>query len=141
MPESKVLMLSTYPEKQFAVRCLASGAHGYLTKESAPEELVIAIRRIAQGRRYVSTAIAEILAADVGSTSGGMPHEDLTDREFQVLCLLGEGRTVSQIAEILSLSLSTVNTHRAHILEKMKLDTTSQLIRYAVDNHLVDKSK
>lgn len=140
MPQARVLILSTYPEKQYAVRCLASGAHGYLTKESAPEELITAIRKVAQGRKYVSASIAELLATDLGVGSSRLPHEELTDREFQVLCLLGEGKTVSQIAQLLSLSLSTINTHRAHILQKMNMETTAQLIRYAVDNHLVGTS-
>jgi two-component system, NarL family, invasion response regulator UvrY len=139
MPTMHVLMLSTYPEKQYAVRCLANGARGYLTKESAPDELVSAIRKVAQGRKYVSASIAELLAEDVGALTDRLPHETLTDREFQVLCLLGAGKTVSQISEILSLSLSTINTHRSHILQKMKMGATAQLVRYAVDNGLIDR--
>jgi two-component system, NarL family, invasion response regulator UvrY len=138
MPDTHVLILSTYPEKQYAVRCLANGARGYLTKESAPEELITAIRKVAQGKKYVSASIAELLAEDIGAGIDKLPHETLTDREFQVLCLLGAGKTVSQISDILSLSLSTVNTHRSHILQKMRMDTTAQLVRYTVDNGLVD---
>ncbi|HTY37795.1 MAG TPA: response regulator transcription factor [Bacteroidota bacterium] len=139
LPDTRVLVLSTYSEKQYAVRCLGSGARGYLTKDSAPEELVIAIRRVSQGRKYVSAEIAQLLAEDVGAASDRLPHEELTDREFQVLCLFGQGKTVSQIADVLSLSLSTINTHRSHILEKMRMETTAQLIRYAVDHGLADQ--
>lgn len=140
-PQTRVLILTTYPEKQYAVRCIRSGASGYLTKDSAPEELITAIRKIAQGRKYVGAALGELLAGELDASSDTLPHEDLSDREFQVLCLIGQGKTVSQVAEILSLSLSTINTHRAHILEKMHMDTTAQLIRYAVDNNLVDMPK
>jgi two-component system, NarL family, invasion response regulator UvrY len=139
MPHAKVLILSTFSEKQYAVRCLKAGAHGYLTKRSAPEELLIAIRTVAQGRKYVSASIAELLVETVGASTGWSPHEELTEREFQILCLLGEGKTVSQIARLLSLGLSTISTHRSHILGKMKLETTAQVIRYAVDNDLVDR--
>lgn len=140
-PQIRVLILTTYPEKQYAVRCLRGGAYGYLTKDSAPEELITAIRKIAQGRKYVGVSLGEILATEIDTLSNRLPHEDLSDREFQVLCLIGQGKTVSQVAEILSLSLSTINTHRAHILEKMHMGTTAQLIRYVVDNNLVDQPK
>ena len=140
-PQIRVLILTTYPEKQYAIRCLRGGAYGYLTKESAPEELITAIRRIAQGRKYVGAALGELLATEVDGFSNRLPHEELSDREFQVLCLLGQGKTVSQIADILSLSLSTINTYRAHILEKMHMKTTAQLIRYVVDNNLAESPK
>ena len=140
-PQIRVLVLTTYPEKQYAVRCLRGGASGYLTKDSAPEELITAIRKIAQGRKYVGVALGELLATELDGFSDRLPHEELSDREFQVLCLIGQGKTVSQVADILSLSLSTINTHRAHILEKMHMKTTAQLIRYAVDNNLADLPK
>lgn len=138
LPRVHVLILSAFPEKQYAVRCLKSGAHGYLTKKSASAELITAIRKIMRGDKYVSASLADLLVSDVGSHASRLPHEVLSDREFQVLCLLGQGKTVSQIAEILSLSLSTINTHRTHILEKMKMESTAQLIRYVLDNDLAD---
>ncbi|MGA9405883.1 MAG: response regulator transcription factor [Bacteroidota bacterium] len=138
MPHVRILILSSYPEKQYAVRCLKNGAQGYLTKESASEELLSAIRKIMRGGKYVSASLADLLVSEIGSGGSHMPHEILSDREFQVLCLLGEGKTVSQIASILSLSLSTINTYRSHILEKMNLENTAQIIRYVVDNNLSD---
>jgi len=138
LPQTSVLILSTFPEKQYAIRCFANGARGYLTKKSASEELLRAIRKIRGGGKYVSETMAELLAGEIGSDVRQLPHEKLSDREFQVLCLLGQGRTLSEVAEILSLSLSTINTYRAHILEKMKLETTAQLIRYVLDNNLVE---
>jgi DNA-binding NarL/FixJ family response regulator len=141
MPAIHVLMLSAFPEKQYAVRCLANGARGYLTKQSAPDELIRAVRKVMQGGKYVSTSMADLLAADIGSDTTRLPHEQLSDREFQVLCLLGQGKTVSEIADNLSLSVSTINTHRAHILEKMNLESTAELIRYVVDNNLQESSQ
>jgi two-component system, NarL family, invasion response regulator UvrY len=138
LPRIRVLILSAFPERQYAVRCLKSGAQGYLTKKSASAELITAIRKIMRGKKYVSASLADLLASEVGTDTGRLPHEGLSDREFQVLCLLGQGKTVSQIAEVLSLSLSTINTHRTHILEKMKMESTAQLIRYALDNNLTD---
>lgn len=140
MPHIHVLILSAFPEKQYAVRCLANGAKGYLTKQSATEELMRAVRKVMRGGKYVSASMADLLAAEIGTDAGRLPHELLSDREFQVLCLLGQGKTVSQIADTLSLSLSTINTHRAHILEKMKMETTAQIIRYVVDNNLQEPS-
>jgi DNA-binding NarL/FixJ family response regulator len=139
MPEVKVLVLSGYPEKDYAVRCLRAGAMGYLTKESAPEELNAAIRKIVRGRKYVSASLADMLATELNVSDKRLPHEELSDREFQVLCLLGQGKTVSQIAELLSLSPPTVSTYRARILEKMKMEKTAQLIHYAVSNGLADR--
>jgi len=141
MPAIHVLMLSAFPEKQYAVRCLANGARGYLTKQSAPDELIRAVRKVMQGGKYVSASMADLLAADIGSDTTRLPHEQLSDREFQVLCLLGQGKTVSEIADNLSLSVSTINTHRAHILEKMNLESTAELIRYVVDNNLQESSQ
>ncbi len=131
-------MLSAFSERQYAVRCLKNGARGYLTKKSAPSELIAAIRKVMSGRKYVSASLAELLASEVDLDTDRLPHEGLSDREFQVLCLIGQGNTVSQIAGILSLSISTVNTYRAHILEKMNMETSAQLIRYVLDNNLAD---
>jgi len=137
MPDVKVLVLSAYPDKQYAVRCLKSGAKGYVTKSTAPEEIKTAVKKVMAGRNYISTSIADLLASQIGAGIAQAPHERLSERQFQILCLLGQGKTVSQIAESLSLSISTVGTHRAHILEKMGMKTNAQLIRYVVDNNLV----
>jgi two-component system, NarL family, invasion response regulator UvrY len=134
---TRVLMLSTYPEKQYAIRCIKAGAWGYVTKNSAAEELVIAIRKVAEGKKYVSEKLGEILATDIGTRST-MPHERLSPREYEVLCLIGSGKTLSEIAESLSLSVSTVSTHRMHVLSKMRCQTTPQLVRYAIEHHLVE---
>ena len=141
LPHVKVLMLSTYPEKQYAIRCLKGGAWGYLTKESASEELVAAIRKVAEGKKYVSGQLGEILASDVGAKKDLLPHEKLTAREFEILRLIGQGKTLTEIADFLSLSLSTISTHRSHILAKMRCHSTAQLIRYAVDVGLIDPAK
>jgi DNA-binding NarL/FixJ family response regulator len=138
MPEVKVLVLSAYPDRQYAIRCLKDGAQGYVTKKTAAEEIMVAVRKVMRGGKYVSDSLADLLAAQFNLSTVRMPHEELSDREFQVLCLLGQGKTVSQIAEILSLSLSTISTHRAHILEKMKMRTTAQLVRYVLDNNLIN---
>jgi DNA-binding NarL/FixJ family response regulator len=137
MPDVRVLILSTYSEKQYAVRCLKSGAWGYLTKSSSSAELIEAIRTIMQGKKYVGASLAQLLASEIDASRIALPHEVLSDREFQILCLFGQGKTVSQIAEILSLSVSTVGTHRAHILEKMHMKSTIELVKYAFDHELV----
>jgi DNA-binding NarL/FixJ family response regulator len=138
-PELPVLILSSHPEDQFAVRMLQAGASGYLNKETAPEELVVAVRRVLQGRKYVSENLAEQLAAALDSgTPGRPPHEALSHREFQVLRLIGAGKTVSEIATALHLSVKTVSTYRARILEKMNMKTNAELTVYVVRNGLVD---
>ncbi|HSP06032.1 MAG TPA: response regulator transcription factor [Acidobacteriota bacterium] len=137
-PRLPVLILSMHPEDRFAVRALKAGAAGYVTKESAVEELVKAIRKVVQGRKYVSPALAEKLAFDLETDTGKAPHENLSDREYQVLCLIAVGKSVREIAGELFLSISTVNTYRARILEKMNMKTDAELIRYAVQNQLVD---
>lgn len=137
-PDLKVLILSMYPEDRFAVRALKAGANGYVTKESANTELIKAIRKVMQGRKYVSESLAEKLAFGLESDSGRPPHEKLSDREFQVLCLLGSGSGINAIASRLSLSVSTVNTYRSRILEKMDMKTNMELIHYCVKNNLVD---
>ncbi len=133
-----VLILSMYPEKQYAVRALKAGAAGYLTKESAPDELVTAIRKVAQGGKYVTQSLAEKLAAEVGREVEKEPHETLSDREYQVTCLLAAGKTVTEIAAELSLSVKTASTYRARILEKLGLRNTAEIIRYALERELVE---
>lgn len=137
-PSLPVLILSMHPEEQLGKRMLRAGASGYMNKESAPEDLIKAVRKVLAGGRYVSPALAEKLAFDLDEDSGRLGHEMLSDREFEVLRMFGLGKTVTQIAEELHLSVPTVSTHRAHILEKMNMTTTAELVRYAVRNHLVD---
>lgn len=137
MPNLPVLMLSVYPEDQLAVRALKAGAAGYLTKESAPAELVGAIRKVVGGGRYVSAAMAEKLARDV-SGAGQAPHEKLSDREYQILRMIVRGRTVTEIADELALSVKTISTYRARMMEKLNVKTTADLVRYALAEHLVD---
>ncbi|HTS00456.1 MAG TPA: response regulator transcription factor [Bacteroidota bacterium] len=138
MPDLPVLVLSTFPERQYAVRCLRSGARGYLTKSSAADELLGAVRKILDGGKYISAPLADLLASELSAGNAGMPHERLSDREFQVLCMLGRGQSIAQVAAALSISVSTVHTHRAHVLEKMHLETTAQLVHYVIDNHLAE---
>ncbi len=137
-PQIAVLVLSIHPEEQYAVRALQAGASGYLTKDTAPDELAAAIRKVAEGGRYVSAALAEKLAFDPGSDIKTAPHEALSKREFQVLCLIGSGKTVTETASLLHLSTKTVSTYRRHILEKMGMQSNADLIRYAIENRLVD---
>lgn len=136
--ELPVLILTVHPEDQYAVRALKAGASGYITKESAPEVLVDAVRRAAAGGRYVSPTLAEKLALHLDGARRCEPHEALSDREFQVFRLLAGGRTVGQIAEELSLSVKTVSTYRARVLGKMGLRTNAELTQYAFRNNLVD---
>jgi two-component system, NarL family, invasion response regulator UvrY len=134
-----VLILSMYPEEQYALRALKAGASGYLTKESAPEELLEAIRRITEGGKYISSSIAERLA-DALLTKGSKtdnPHELLSDREYQVLCMIGAGKTVTEIGEELSLSVKTIATYRSRIIEKTGLKNNSEIIRYVVRKNLI----
>jgi two-component system invasion response regulator UvrY len=137
-PKLPVLFLSMYPEEQYARRALKSGAAGYLTKDSIPEELKEAVRRILAGGRYVSAALAEKLAFDLRRGTDTPLHELLSDREFQVLRMIASGKTVKQIADEISLSVKTVSTYRARILEKTGMKTTTELIRYAFQAQLVD---
>ena len=137
-PKLPILLLSMHPEGQFARRALKSGAAGYLTKESVPEELKEAVRRVQAGGRYFSATLAEKLAFDLHSDADLPVHELLSDREFQVLRMLASGKTVKQIADEISLSVKTVSTYRARILLKTRLKTTAELIRYALQAGLVD---
>ena len=137
-PKLPVIILSMHPEEQYAVRALKLGAACYLNKTSAPEELVTAIRKVVAGGKYVSPSLAERLAAMVATDTDRPPHERLSDREYQVLRLIASGKSVGQIAEGLSLSVKTVSTYRARILEKMHLENNAQLIHYAIQNRLLD---
>jgi two-component system, NarL family, invasion response regulator UvrY len=136
-PRLPVLVLSMHPENQFAVRVLKSGASGYMTKESAPDELVGAVKRVLAGGRYVSNTLAENLAASL-SVNQKAPQEKLSDREFQVLRLIASGRMVSEIAGELSLSVKTISTYRARILEKMGMKNNAELMHYAIQHRLVE---
>jgi two-component system invasion response regulator UvrY len=136
-PRLPVLVLSMHPENQFAVRVLKSGASGYMTKETAPGELVGAVKKVLAGGRYVSNALAENLAASL-SASQKAPQEKLSDREFQVLRLIASGKMVSDIARELSLSVKTISTYRSRILEKMALKNNAELMHYAIQHRLVE---
>ncbi|HYL16139.1 MAG TPA: response regulator transcription factor [Terriglobales bacterium] len=137
-PKLPILLLSMHPEEQYARRALKAGASGYLTKESVPEELKSAVRKIVAGGRYVSGTLAERLAYDLRNGVDVPVHELLSDREFQVLRMIASGKTVKQIADEICLSVKTVSTYRARILEKTGMKTTAELIRYAFQAQLVD---
>ena len=137
-PHLPVIILTVHPETQYALRVLKAGAAGYLNKTSAADELIQAIRKVQRGGKYISTSLAEKIAFALDGETGGLPHESLSDREYQVLCLIGSGKSVSQIADDLSLSVKTISTYRARILEKMKMENNAELIHYAVQNSLVD---
>ena len=137
-PELPVVMLSMHPESQYAVSLLRAGASGYVSKEGAPEELVVAIRTVAQGRRYVSATVGELLAADLDRTADRPLHGGLSEREFQIFCKLAAGQPVSRIAGELFLSVKTVSTYRARILEKMGMKTNADLTYYAIKNGLIE---
>lgn len=137
-PRLAVLMLTMHTEEQYVIRAFRAGAAGYLTKGGAPAELINAIRHVAAGGKYVTPSLAEILVANLDTNEGALPHENLSDREFEVLRKIASGRTISQIADELFLSANTVSTYRARLLEKLNLRTTADLIRYAVTNRLAD---
>jgi DNA-binding NarL/FixJ family response regulator len=137
-PELAVLMLSMHREDQYAIRSLKAGAAGYLTKQSAPRELVVAIRQVASGQKYVSPALAQTLAAQVGTDHETPPHECLSDREYQTLLMIASGKTVGDIARDLSLSVKTVSEYRARLLVKMRLKNSAELTHYAIRNNLLD---
>jgi DNA-binding NarL/FixJ family response regulator len=136
-PHLPVLVLSVYPEEQYAVRLLRAGAAGYLTKESAPEELVAAIRKVSKGGRYVSAALAEQLAVLLGSGSDRPPHETLSDREFRVMVMLASGKTASEVADELCLSVKTISTYRSRALRKMNMRNNAEFSFYAVKHGLL----
>ena len=134
----KVIILSMYSEEQYAVRSLRDGASAYLTKTSAPDELVMAIETVAAGRRYITPSIADRLAGYIEDSATRPAHELLSDREMQVLVLIGSGRAVGEIAEELKLSVKTVSTYRSRVLEKMGMASNADLIRYAIHHRLAD---
>jgi len=136
-PKLSVLILSMYPEEQYAVRALKTGASGYLTKESASDELINAIRKVYLGGKYISSTLAEKLAFYLENDIERTPHDKLSNREFHVMCMIASGKTVNKIAEELSLSPKTISTYRSRILEKMKMKTNAELIHYAIKNRLV----
>lgn len=133
-----ILVLSMYDEDQFAVRVIRAGASGYLSKDTAQENLIEALNRIASGQNYISPSVAGLLANEVRNAGNDASYQSLSDREFQVLRLIGAGKTVSDIARQLSLSVKTISTYRAHILDKLNLKNSAELILYAVKNNLVD---
>lgn len=136
-PDLHVLVVSMHSEAEYAERVLRAGAFGYITKERTPEELILAIRRIASGKKYVSSTMAERLAWHLESNFEKSLHETLSDREYEVMCMIASGKTVKDISEELSLSMKTISTHRSHILKKMDMTKNSQLIHYAILNQLV----
>lgn len=136
-PQLPVLMLSMYPEEQYAVRALRSGASGYLTKESAPDELILAIRKVCAGGKYISASLAESLVISMDRQTERPLHEMLSDREYQIMCKIASGMTVKDIAEELLLSVKTISTYRARILEKMSMKSNADITRYALQNNLV----
>jgi two-component system, NarL family, invasion response regulator UvrY len=132
-----ILMLSIHPEEQYGVRALKAGAAGYLTKESIPEKLVFALQKILNGKRYISPSLVEKLAGEIEKNDERPPHETLSDREFQIACLIGSGKTVSEIAAELYLSVKTISTYRSRILDKMKMKHNAELIHYVLDQQLL----
>ncbi|HPJ97826.1 MAG TPA: response regulator transcription factor [Syntrophales bacterium] len=137
-PKLPVLILSMHPEEQYAVRALRAGAAGYMNKAGAPDELIGAIRKVSAGRKYVSPSVAERLAFELGTDLEKLPHEQLSDREYQVMLMLASGRTVSEIADELCLSVKTISTYRARVMEKMNLKKNAELTLYAVEHHLLN---
>ena len=136
-PKLPVLIMSLHGEEQFAVRALRAGASGYLTKAAAPEQLVAAVVKVANGGRYVSEALAERLAADLGKRGAAAPHERLSDREFEVMRGIASGSSVSEIAAQMHLSVKTVSTYRTRLLDKMRMTSNAELTRYAIEHGLV----
>jgi DNA-binding NarL/FixJ family response regulator len=136
-PKLPVLVLSVHSEDQYGIRMLKAGAAGYLTKDSAPDELVSAIRKVHRGGRYISPSLAEALVFELGVDSDRPRHKALSDREYQVMTMIASGKTVSEIGDELSLSVKTISTYRARVLEKMKMRTNAELTHYAIENQLL----
>ena len=136
-PKLPVLVLSVHPEDQYGVRVLKAGAAGYLTKDSAPDELVQAIRKVHRGGKYVSASLAEVLAFELETETDRPRHESLSDREYQVMTMIASGKTVGEIGEDLSLSVKTISTYRARVLGKMKMRTNAELTHYAIQNQVL----
>lgn len=137
-PNLPVLILSMHPEEQFAIRAIRAGAAGYLTKECAGDELVVAVRKALNGEKYISASLAQILAGELGGGSGKPVHELLSDREYQVMCLIASGKSVGTIAAELCLSVKTISSYRAIILQKTRLKNNAEITHYATQNQLVD---
>jgi two-component system invasion response regulator UvrY len=137
-PALAVLILSTYPEEQYGLRVLKAGASGYLSKHSAPDKLIEAVRKVAGGGKYISPTLAERLAVAMETASDGPPHEKLSDREYQVLCLIASGKPAKTIADELSLSVKTISTFRSRILKKMNLKNNSEITYYAIKRGLLE---
>jgi DNA-binding NarL/FixJ family response regulator len=132
-----ILMLSMYPEEQLALRSLRAGAAGYLTKKSVSTELITAIRKVSKGERHISTSLADALASDLTNRSSKPAHEILSDREYEIMCMIATGKTITEIARELLLSKNTISTHRTRLLKKMNLKTNAELTYYAFKNRLV----
>jgi two-component system, NarL family, invasion response regulator UvrY len=137
-PHLSVLILSMYPEDQYAFRAIKAGASGYLTKNKASSELIAAIRKVAAGRKYISSEVAEQLANDLARDSDKPLHQKLSDREYQVMCMIASGKTVGQISQELALSVSSVSTMRTRILKKFEMKTNAEITRYAIKHDLVE---
>lgn len=137
-PKLSVLILSVHTEDQYAIRVLKAGASGYLTKESAPDELITAIRKASLGKKYISSSLAEKIAFDLETGTEKALHETLSDREYEVMRMIASGKTTKEIGEELFLSVKTVSTYRSRILEKMQMKNNAELIHYAIKNKLVD---
>ena len=135
-PNTPVLMLSMYPPEQYAVRAIKAGASGYLTKESAPYELVTAVQQILRGRKYITNRVAEVLAGSLENDGTKLPHENLSDREFEVLRMIVEGKSISEIWECLSLNVNTISTYRSRIMDKMNIRNNADLVKYAIEHKL-----
>ena len=137
-PKLPVLILSMHPEDRFAIRALKVGASGYLTKDSAPLELVNAIRKVVNGGKYVSPTLAEKLVFEIENGSDLPSHKTLSDREYQIFCMIAQGKSIMEISEALSLSLNTVHTYRTRLLEKMNMKTNTEITQYAIRNNLIE---
>ena len=137
-PKLPVLILSMHSEAQFARRAFKAGAAGYVTKDSSPDELARAVDKVARGGKYVSPTFTEMLLTGLDSGVDKEPHEGLSDREFEIMCLIASGKTVSEIAELLSRSVKTISTHRARILEKMGMRTNAEITHYVIQNKLIE---
>ncbi|OJW57973.1 MAG: DNA-binding response regulator [Thiobacillus sp. 65-1059] len=137
-PGIKVLMLSMHRETQYAVRALKTGAAGYLNKQSAPDQLIDAIRLVASGKKYISADVAQEIASEISGERAGLPHEGLSNREYQTLCMIASGLTVSLIADRLALSVKTISMYRARLLKKMQLKNNAELTHYAIKQGLLD---
>lgn len=137
-PKLPILVLSAHPENQYAVRVLRAGAAGYMTKETAPQELIRGLRKVLRGAKYVSETLAEKLAFDLGAQNARKPHDLLSDREYEIMRMIASGKPLGKIASELALSPRTVSTYRSRVLEKMQMKTNADLIRYALQNKLLD---